>query len=174
MSKSCAILRYSNIQEISALELAMLTRDLIEHIRIILYLTKIKKRFLKQTDIYVRFLEILRTFCRQSKPIHAKYTQDVYAGIRQLFSTESDLIEELGKFLPESAAQVLEAAAKAEDHGWVPETDNPESTFETRERASPSLPQGGAVLPPPHLNSPTVNEKYMVRSTAILFVSLHR
>lgn len=69
-----------------------------------------------------------------------KHKQDVYAGIRQLFSTEPDLIEEFGKFLPESAARVLEAAEKAEDHEWVPKPDNPESTFETRERDSPSLP----------------------------------
>ena len=34
------------IQEISALELAMSTRDLVEHIRTILYLTKIKERLL--------------------------------------------------------------------------------------------------------------------------------
>ena len=149
----------------------MSTRDLIEHIRTILYLTKIKERFLKQPDVSVRFLEILGKFRRQ---VEAYTGEDVYAGIRQLFSTEPDLSEKFGKFLPESAARVLEAAAKAEDHEWVPQTDNPELIFETRERASPSLPQGGAVLPPPHLNSPTVNETYTIGLTAILFVFLHR
>ncbi|KAI9727948.1 MAG: Transcriptional regulatory protein sin3 [Chrysothrix sp. TS-e1954] len=76
------------------------------------YVNKIKNRFSSQPEIYKQFLEILQTYQRESKPI-----QDVYAQVTQLFNGAPDLLEDFKQFLPESAAQAKEAAARqaAED-----------------------------------------------------------
>ena len=62
-------------------------------------------RFASQPEVYKRFLEILQTYQRESKPI-----QDVYAQVTELFDSARDLLEDFKQFLPESAAHAKSQA----------------------------------------------------------------
>ncbi|KAK5625473.1 hypothetical protein RRF57_001189 [Xylaria bambusicola] len=67
----------------------------------IAYVNRIKNRFQQRPEVYHRFLSILQTYEREKTPI-----QGVYSEITDLFSSETDLIEDFKFFLPQTADQV--------------------------------------------------------------------
>ena len=64
------------------------------------YVNKIKNRFTNDPETYRQFLEILRTYQNESKPI-----PEVYAQIQVLFKNSSDLLDEFKQFLPDTSAE---------------------------------------------------------------------
>ncbi|GAN05808.1 paired amphipathic helix protein Sin3a isoform 1 [Mucor ambiguus] len=60
------------------------------------YVNRIKNRFASNPDIYKQFLEVLKTYQKEQKPI-----DEVYDHVHYLFSGADDLLEEFKQFLPE-------------------------------------------------------------------------
>ncbi|EPB87360.1 hypothetical protein HMPREF1544_05885 [Mucor circinelloides 1006PhL] len=60
------------------------------------YVNRIKNRFANNPDIYKQFLEVLKTYQKEQKPI-----EEVYDHVRYLFNGADDLLEEFKQFLPE-------------------------------------------------------------------------
>ncbi|KAL9551529.1 hypothetical protein MBANPS3_004226 [Mucor bainieri] len=65
----------------------------------ITYVNRIKNRFANNPDIYKQFLEVLKTYQKEQKPI-----EEVYDHVRYLFNGADDLLEEFKQFLPEAAS----------------------------------------------------------------------
>lgn len=76
-------------------------RGPIEFNHAINYVNKIKNRFECQPETYRNFLEILKTYQKDDKPI-----KDVYYQVQQLFAESPDLLEEFKQFLPDTTASL--------------------------------------------------------------------
>jgi len=66
-------------------------------IQAVSYLRKIQERFYKQPEIYQSFVEILRSYQKEQKPI-----RDVYLQVSNLFGNHLDLLEEFTQFIPDA------------------------------------------------------------------------
>lgn len=62
------------------------------------YVQKVKHRFLDQPDTYRQFLEILKTYQRESTPV-----QEIHSQVVDVFASASNLVEGFNEFMPNSA-----------------------------------------------------------------------
>ncbi|OZJ02279.1 hypothetical protein BZG36_05062 [Bifiguratus adelaidae] len=70
------------------------------------YVNKIKNRYANDPDSYKQFLEILRTYQKEQKPI-----QEVYAQVQGLFGGAPDLLDEFKQFLPDTSGNQTAASS---------------------------------------------------------------
>jgi len=75
-------------------------RQPIEFDQAINYVTRIKKRFADQPEIYRAFLDILHTYQKEQRGI-----KEVYEEVADLFQDHVDLLDEFANFLPERTSQ---------------------------------------------------------------------
>jgi paired amphipathic helix protein Sin3a len=66
------------------------------------YVNKIKMRFLKEPEIYKRFLEVLQTYQKEQRPIN-----EVYSQVKVLFKNAEDLLNEFKQFLPDNGNSTI-------------------------------------------------------------------
>lgn len=71
------------------------------------YVRTVKKRFENQPGIYKEFLEVLRAYQRDQKPV-----LNVYAEVATLFHTAPDLLEKFKQFLPQSPPETASEAQR--------------------------------------------------------------
>lgn len=66
-------------------------------IQAVSYLRKIQERFFKQPEIYQAFVDILRSYQKEQRPI-----REVYHQVSTLFAGHQDLLDEFAQFIPDS------------------------------------------------------------------------
>ncbi|KAM0682091.1 Paired amphipathic helix protein Sin3a [Mitosporidium daphniae] len=72
------------------------------------YLKKIQDRFYGHPEVYQSFVEILRSYQREQRPI-----REVYAQVASLFSGHSDLLDEFAQFIPDAQSVGISGLAPA-------------------------------------------------------------
>ena len=60
------------------------------------YLRKIQERFFKQPEVYQAFVDILRAYQKEQRPI-----KEVYRQVAILFAGHQDILEEFSQFIPD-------------------------------------------------------------------------
>ena len=97
------------------------------------YVNKIKSRFADQPHIYLRYLEILRTYQRESSPV-----REIYIQIGELFKTAPDLVQEFKRFLPVNASGAVELIVSKEPKNML---------FQFMEIEYPDLMRRSKIIP---------------------------
>lgn len=87
----------------------------------------IQIRFADSPDTYNQFIEILKMYKRESKPI-----QDVYAQVKLLLNDAPDLMEDFKYFVPESAVSISRLKYKLPHPGKAAEGGIVVSNVHTR------------------------------------------
>lgn len=110
------------------------------------YVNKIKNRFSTEPDTYKQFLEILRTYQQEQRPI-----QDVYAQVTGLFKGAPDLLDEFQQFLPDTSGN---APGGLFDLGGMVSRPPAAGAMSNGANIGSRLPPVGSFAPPPSADDP--------------------